>query len=279
MARRRSSGNGWVYILVTLMVLYNVFVMDDEGERRPRTQAPPEYDVEEGESIPGPRFNDPNVIVEALPPRNSQGTAFAISRDGLWLTARHVADGCRRLVLADTRGYKRYTVTKVVIHPRADVALLETGGRTNPLKMGIADFHRNQAGFHFGFPAGLPTAVDSRLLGRSVIRTQGFRRGQEPSLSWAEKRRVPERSGALGGLSGGPTLDDEGSVIGIAVAASRRRGRIESAAPASIKWLLRGYEDRLSGDAFPLTGNILGNVEQDLREEDSVMRVFCQVTQ
>jgi len=278
MARRRWSGNGWVYLLVGLMLLYNIFLDDEGGERRPRVEMLPPEDVTEGDVIPGPSPVDPNVVVEALPPRNSQGTAFAISRDGLWLTARHVADGCDALVLANTRGFTSYIVKQAVIHPRADVALLITGGRTMPLKMGESIFRQGQAGYHFGFPAGNPTAVDSRLLGRSVLRTRGFRSGREPSLSWAEKRRVPERAGALGGLSGGPTLDDEGSIIGVAVAASRRRGRVESAAPASIRTVLKGYEDRLRGQDFELTGENLGQVEQDLRNRGSVMRVFCRVS-
>lgn len=277
MARRRRNGNGWVYLLVGLMLLYNIFLDSDEGERRPRHETLPPEDVVEGRVIPGPSPADPNVIVEATPPRNSQGTAFAISSDGLWLTARHVADGCQSLVLASDRGFKRYVVKSAVIHPRADVALLDTGGETLPLKMGAAVFRKGQAGYHFGFPAGKPTAVDSRLLGRSVIRTQGFRRGREPSLSWAEKRRVPERSGALGGLSGGPTLDDEGSIIGVAVAASRRRGRVESAAPVSIQSVLKGYENRLQGQGFVVNGQNLGDVEQDLRKRGSVLRVFCSV--
>lgn len=258
------------------MLLYNIF-LDEEGERRPRVETAPPEAVVEGDVLPGPSPIDPNVVVEALPPRNSQGTAFAISRDGLWLTARHVADGCESLVLANSRGFTSYIVKQAVIHPRADVALLETGGRTTPLNMGEPVFRQGQAGYHFGFPAGNPTAVDSRLLGRSVIRTRGFRSGREPSLSWAEKRRVPERSGALGGLSGGPTLDDDGSIIGVAVAASRRRGRVESAAPASIRAVLKGYEGRLSGQGFELTGDNLGDVEEKLRDRGSVMRVFCRV--
>ena len=44
---------------------------------------------------------DPTVVVEA-PPNPMQpasGTAFAVSGEGVWLTARHVVEGCRRPAL------------------------------------------------------------------------------------------------------------------------------------------------------------------------------------
>lgn len=277
-SKRRIGGNSWVYILVGLMLLYNVFITGDEDQKRRPPPGGEDLDIHEGALLPPPRATDPQLVVEALPPRDSQGTAFAVSSDGLWLTARHVVEGCRQIALADTRGFIKHYVKSVKLHPRADVALLETPGPSIPLKMGEPLFRQGQAGFHFGFPAGKPTAVDSRLLGRSIIRSQGYRFGQEPSLSWAEKRRVPERSGALGGLSGGPTLDDEGGYIGIAVAASHRRGRVESAPPRSLAYVLKGLEGRLSGVGFTLSSATVGQTEEDLRKRGSVMRVFCRVS-
>lgn len=266
--KRRIGGNTWVYILVGLMLLYNV-VFETGGERRPDIAPIPQA----GDDLPPADWADPGISVEAQAPRNALGTAFAINDDGWWLTARHVVDGCDLISVAGR------AARSVVIHPRADVALIKADALAPPLRFNKAPLKRNQQGFHFGFPQGKPAAVESLLIGRSILNTHGYRVGSEPTLSWAERRRVPDFDGPLGGISGGPTLNGEGEIIGVTIAGSPRRGRVESAAPESLEWLVNGRVGRLNltrGD--PISSANLAGRENFLRERKTVAKVYCRVT-
>jgi len=60
-----------------------------------------------------------NIIKIPIERRNSNGsgTAFKIGKD-VWITARHVVDGCKNLFLSDK------IITRVYIPPSSDLALL-----------------------------------------------------------------------------------------------------------------------------------------------------------
>jgi serine protease Do len=172
----------------------------------------------------------------------SSGTAFSVSGDGYWLTARHVVEGCAKTgIQTRQRGVVR--VQRVILHPRADVAMLVTKGAPNPLP--VADVAggrlRTRDAFNIGFPAGQPGAVHARYMGQMTLRHSGRRlRGggyRERVNAWSEQSRAPERSGSLGGLSGGAVLDGAGRVIGVVQAESRRRGRVMTATPNTLREL------------------------------------------
>ena len=59
----------------------------------------------------------------------------------------------------------------------------------------------------------------------------GATHGTGPSLTWAEVSAFPDALKSLGGMSGGPMLDTSGKIVGVMVAASLRRGRIDTVAP------------------------------------------------
>ena len=232
------------------------------------------------EALPRSSSRDPAVQVEMAPCADAcTGTAFAIDNAGHWLTALHVVDQCSEIGLLD-RGRIR-PVKEVLLHPAADIGLLRTDFSAPPLKLNDAVLQRRQDGFHFGFPRAEPGAVHGQLIGRLRLRATGQRRFVAPAIAWAEVSRIPDNDKPLGGLSGGAVLDEAGAVIGVAVAASERRGRVISAAPRSIGEMLQlagvtpdgSRARRLRGG---VTDGNYGQVGQQLRRALSVAQVVCR---
>ena len=80
--------------------------------------------------------------VAPLPPKveTVSGTAFSAGSSGVWLTARHVIDGCRQpaIVVADGRG-----VAAKVKAEADDVAVLTTVGGSPPLPIAVEKLSYN----------------------------------------------------------------------------------------------------------------------------------------
>lgn len=191
--------------------------------------------------IMGPEYiiEDPREIGD------SQGTAFVVDTDGVWLTAEHVTRSCSRLGFLGSGRY--LTEARRVIESReADVALIRDGPEASgALRI---DDRRPRAGdvaYHMGFPAGEPAVVASRFIGTANARRGGGAEGGhvEPIYAWAEINRFPASVGSLGGISGGPTLDSRGMVIGINSASTNRRGRVLTTDPEAIERLVIASQD------------------------------------
>ncbi len=160
------------------------------------------------------------------------GTAFSVTRSGYWLTARHVVDNCGKVLIqvASDTGIR---VRKIVSHPKADVSLLETDRGFPPLAV-AKEAGDPENGFHFGFPRAIPGALHTTYLGQGRIMFPSRVDSSEPVFVWTEESRVPNVFESLGGISGGPVVDDAGRVIGVILAESARRGRTYSATPATV---------------------------------------------
>jgi serine protease Do len=211
----------------------------------------------------------------------SSGTAFSVSGDGYWLTARHVVEGCAKTgIQTRQRGVVR--VQRVILHPRADVAMLLTKGAPNPLPVASVAV-RSRDAFNVGFPAGRPGAVHARYLGQMTLRHSGRRlRGggyRERVNAWSEQSRAPERSGSLGGLSGGAVLDGAGRIIGVVQAESRRRGRVMTATPNTLREMFELAKFTPPSNAVESAGlavNTYPAAARDLILSRRVAKVFCR---
>lgn len=240
----------------------------------------PDFRQFEGAALPGPSTFDPVVEIEAEPPRDSTGTAFSIDEEGHWLTARHVVQGCHRVGIQTGRRKGMYA-RDVVIHPGADVAVITTERGRPPLPLSESPLAKGQDGFHFGFPKGEPGEVHSRLMGRRRLRITGRSRYLEPGVAWAEVRRVPTGLDGLGGLSGGPLLDAGGGVSGVTVASSRRRGRVITAAPISLRQVLEQAKVAVTPglgvrfDSEELAPEDFDDYGDELRGRQIVAKVLC----
>ncbi|MEM8799581.1 MAG: serine protease [Pseudomonadota bacterium] len=229
-------------------------------------------------ALPAPNANDLVVDIGEPqgPKRNSIGTAFAITDDGIWMTAAHVVKGCNSVgLLVDDK--KVIRADAVLTHPTADAALIRARLNAPPLAF-LDDLPRiGETGYQFGFPQGRPAAVAASVLGRAVIRTKNGR-NRELAIAWAERARFPEFPGTLGGISGGPILNGEGEIVGINVAASIRRGRVYTAAPRVMSETLEVGRVTPNGrERFQVSNRNVAYVESSLRKRRSVRLVHCLV--
>ena len=279
-----------IFILILVVIFGEIGKEDGDGypKLRPNDEQalPPLADAApEGFGQIGPASpRDPIVEIEDEEKGGRQqytGTAFSIDDRGLWVTARHVTNGCDQLELL--RPYNRpLRVRNIAEHIAADVSILQTDGGYEALPIEYSPPIFNQEGFHFGFPQGEPGAVYSKLIGRRTIKTTGTRRVREAVFVWAEKIRVPDHNRSLGGISGGPILNKDGSVVGIHVAGSIRRGRSFSSMPLRIDDLLNQNDVEItnvtSSPARVTTLNSaeFSNVGEELRGGLTVAQVLCR---
>lgn len=278
---------GWLILLLVVAIqVASAIFSEDRDQLTPRRPplAPPLVErskpVRPGPALPPPSARDPLMTIETGEKTNSTGTAFAIRDDGVWLTALHVVYGCDKvgLVIAPHRAVQ---VSRISQHPRADMAVLWTRTKAPALAISPAALHVQQEGFHFGFPQGEPGEVSSLLLGRLNMRSVGRYRHTEPVVAWAERRRVPETE-TLGGISGGPALNAKGEIVGVTVAASKRRGRVMTTAPVSLQEMLSIAHVRPDGipsaglNTGPYDGNFV-NYGDALRGQLTVAQVICRV--
>ena len=284
----------WFIFLPTLLIQVYLAYFQDDGppqfRRPPATQIVPAPQARAPKQVPlrhqtgavlRPRSSlDPSFTVDVGEKGDSTGTAFSIRNDGIWFTARHVVDGCNRVGLqVDQR--RAAKVQKVQSHPKADIAVLWTRGGKPGIAIASAPLRVNQHGYHVGYPEGKPGQVISSLIGRRNMRTIGRYRHTEPVVAWVERARHPVTQ-SLGGLSGGPAFNAAGEIIGVTVAASKRRGRVFTTAPATMDDMLFLAKIQPAGSPSgglqirPSDGEYVQYGEK-LRGELIVAKVLCLV--
>jgi S1-C subfamily serine protease len=207
------------------------------------------------------------------------GTAFSVADSGVWVTARHVVDGCTEaaIVIGDGRGVE----AKVEVDDTGEAAVLRTDGGAPALPLDLAaPLRRGEEAFHPGFPQGRPGEATSRLLGRENLVIHGRGARVEPVLVWAEAGRTEGLDGTLGGISGAPALDAAGRVVGVTIAEAPRRGRIYTTAPETVLKALQAAGVGLSAGTpvGRITPETYGRVADDLRRTLRVAQVVCLKT-
>lgn len=290
---------GWSFIFAALVWTVGGLLFDRDGVPRQRgpspfietpdadpSAAPPRRDAPApGRTLPDISRFDPEVPVQwDNGGGNATGTAFPVSSEGAWITARHVVGGCARVgIFSNPSARKGFWVKNVEVHPNADIAVLQT--RRSPPAMALRPLSEKlrvgQAAYHFGYPKGKPGDLRSKLIGRRKLRKVGGRSFVEPAISWAVTHQTP-RLDRLGGISGGPVLDRQGRVIGVTVAGNIRRGRVLTTSPITIHQTLRQTGARLDGQ--PSAGVSRGTLNargypdhgDRLRRQLSVAKVFCK---
>lgn len=228
---------------------------------------------------PMPQWGDEQFVIEDQPggQQDSMGTAFAVDRDGAWLTAEHVTHGCSRIGLEDGR-YAR-PVSRVVESREADAALVSDSlSSPDALPLSTRPPPPGTPGYHMGFPAGEPTLVLSELIGSASAR-RGRSDVTQPVLAWAERGRIPEGDGTLSGISGGPVFAEDGHVVGVNSASTDRRGRILTTAPDAIGRLTRASR---AVDDRPVAYPFASIADAEARfagwlDQGVIRRIFCDV--
>ncbi len=256
---------GAVALLIVLAV--------SQQERADAPAAPPPVsgDAPLGSLGAGPAQRLPQSARE-----QASGTAFSVSDAGVWITARHVVDGCRRAAVLAAPG--RGAQARVIADKLSDVAVLVTQGGAPPLPLAPSSpLKDGQIAFHPGYPRGQAGEAASRFLGRYRL-PRAFRgAAPQPVQAWAEVGRTDGLTGSLAGLSGAPVLDAKGQVVGVTLAESPRRGRIYSAPRGAISAALAAAGQTTSGFApgRPITTDNYGRAADALRRDLSVAEVVC----
>lgn len=265
------------WLIYAAVVLALLFAALSRRERIDAPPAPPPVADAEGPALGPSTPFDPAVVVDVPAAQGpSEGTAFSVASSGMWITARHVVDGCK--TTAVVVGKDRGVAARVEIDPRGEAALLTTRGGGPALPLGVAAaLHKGQRAFHAGFPQGQPGEATTRLIGRETLVVHGRGARSEPVLVWAETGRTEGLDGSLGGLSGAPALDAAGRVIGVTIAESPRRGRIYTTAPETVTRLLQLDGRRLppAMAAGQVTPENYGRVADGLRRDLRVAQVVC----
>lgn len=249
------------------------------GDVRTTPSAPLEVETYDPRSPrrPLPEGGEEYMIEDKPAPADSLGTAFVIDRDGVWLTAEHVTAGCDRVGLENGRA--AVGVTRVLQSQESDASLIRDGIPSDDALAVTSSVPQPGArGYHMGFPAGEPTLVISQLLGSADAR-RGRSSSSEPVLAWAEQERIPGGEGTLSGISGGPTLDARGRVVGINSAATDRRGRVLTTDPRAVMRLVRASQ---AVDDAPTPRPIFGPGDAATQFEDwldrgLIRRIYCDV--
>jgi len=270
------------WLIYAAVVVALLFAAMGRRERADAPPTPPPVAVAEGAALGPASPFDPSVVVEvANKVEPASGTAFSIDDSGVWVTARHVVDGCRQtaIVVGPGRGVE----AKVRIDPRGEAAILTTDGGAPAIPLDLAvPLRRGERAFHPGFPQGRPGETTSRLLGRENLVVHGRGARTEPVLVWAEAGRTEGLDGTLAGLSGAPALDSEGRVIGVTIAEAPRRGRIYTTVPQTLQNALAAAHEPIppeaGADGQPITPENYGRVADDLRRTLRVAQVVCLKT-
>ncbi len=253
-------------------------IFADSGQERADAPAAPPAVKEPVTAVASGSSLRPSAMTPLASPvrQPTSGTAFSVSDSGVWLTARHVVNGCRRaaVMVSDGRG----VVARVWADRSSDLAVLTTEGGAPPLPLvsGPA-LAVGQRAYHPGFPQGAPGETTSRLLGRHVLRAAARGSRPQPVLAWAEVGRTDGLRGSLAGLSGAPVLDEAGRVVGVTLAESPRRGRIYTAPPEAIRAALTrsGHAPAGFAQGLGITTENYGRAADALRRDLRVAQVVC----
>jgi len=275
---RLGRAPDWLLYVGAFALLW--FVLSRFDERADAPPAPPGYRYS-APMLPEASAFDPEILVEVGPQATGAGTAFAISPEGWWLTARHVVDSCQEIAILVGGGLAS-PVRDFKVSEGLDLALLKTdrGPSSLALQFDESEFRLGQMAFHLGFPQGAPGEAASRLIGRERLVARGRYMIDEPVLTWAEVGRSGNLFGSLAGISGGPVLDAAGRVIGVTLAESVRRGRLYTAAPQTVQKLLERNAVAPRGRAAGrLSEENYGFLHDKLRQALNVAQVVCVAEQ
>jgi serine protease Do len=267
------------WVIYAAVVLALLVVAVGRQERADAPPAPPPAPGDEGAALGPASPFDPSVVVD-VPAKTEpgSGTAFSIADSGVWVTARHVVEGCTQAAIVVGEG--RGVATKVRIDPRGEAAILTTEGGAPPLPLGLeTPLKKGDRAYHLGFPQGRPGEATSRLLGRENLVVHGHGARTEPVLVWAETGRTDGLKGTLAGMSGAPALDSAGLVIGVTIAELPRRGRIYTTVPQTVRAALTSTRERPANFAVgeAITTENYGRVADALRRDLRVAEVVCLV--
>jgi serine protease Do len=204
----------------------------------------------------------------------SSGTAWAVASAGLWASARHVVEDCRRIRFDGTGPQPRAIESA---HPDADVLTFRAPAAPESMPVAERPPAMGDRAFAVGFPQSKAGVAHLRLRGTTLARLSGRLASERPFrlYDWDVERYPLDRADptVLGGISGGPIVGRSGQVIGVIVASSVRRAAASSISLSDLRRVL-GPIDSFAGEPVAATGQFDAAAANLLRR-GLVRRVFC----
>lgn len=158
---------------------------------------------EPAQSAPAPKVQN----VPREPVLSSTGTGFFVTADGYMLTNAHVVDGCAALVGRTVSG-KPILLEMVAQDTVADLALLKAEGTWSAASFRLGSVPLGETITVFGFPLAGTLSISGNLTTGSVSALAGLNN---------DSSRFQISAPVQSGNSGGPVLDESGSVVGVVV--------------------------------------------------------------
>ncbi|HLZ85008.1 MAG TPA: serine protease [Caulobacteraceae bacterium] len=253
------------------------FIGAPPSSRTPRTPPSSTQAAPPSPGLPPASPFDPTVTVDAPSiSKPGAGTAFSISSGGMWLTARHVVEGCARTAIVVGKG--QGVAAEVRLDPHGETAVLITEGGAPALPLAPRrSLQPGMTAFHAGFPNGHPGQVVSRLIRRETLVLRGHRTRRESVLAWAETDQDDPPPANLAGLSGAPALDAYGRVIGVTIAQSPHHARVYTTTPGALRAAIaRAHIQPATGArGAPMSSGSYEKISRDLRRDLRIVPVVC----
>ena len=245
-------------------------------------------------------IDNPNVRVK----KSGRGTAFAIDNKGHWVTARHVVDECDDIFLVlqkkelpkrlrtytikvdglqDAQAVKAKLVAK---DTHNDMAILSTRVRPKQHLAVVDTNYKNsndyKKSYSFGFPSGSPGELFSNFIGITKARIPFSNTiAYQEVLLWSIVNKNPNNV-SLNGISGGPTLNNKGKVLGVNTATLPRRGRFLTSTPDTLNMFIKSHKINYSSvnekkNVSLDKDNYINNANL-LRKDNIVAQIICHKT-
>ena len=269
----------FVGLVATLIgaAIVGQFIGAPPAPRNVSPPAPAPTPKPEAEAFPPASPFDPTITIDApSASRPGAGTAFSISSGGMWLTARHVVEGCARTAIVVGKG--QGVAAEVRLDPHGETAVLITQGGAPALPLAPRQsLKAGMTAFHAGFPHGHPGQVVSRLIRRETLVLRGSRTRRESVLAWEETGEDDPPPANLAGLSGAPALDAKGRVIGVTIAQSPHHARVYTTTPGALRAAIARAHIRPATGALaaPMSSGSYEKISRDLRRDLRIVPVVC----
>jgi S1-C subfamily serine protease len=274
----------WLLFIGAVAVLIGAAIIGQFIGAPPSLRAPPSAAVAPrparrpiGPLASSPPFETTITIDEPSASRpGAAGTAFSISSGGMWLTARHVVEGCVRAAIVVGKG--QGVAAEVRLDPHGETAVLITQGGAPALPLAPeVSLKEGMLAFHAGFPHGRPGFVASRLIRDETLVLRGSHTRREQVLAWDEVDTGEPLPRNLAGLSGAPALDAQGRVIGVTIAHSPHHDRVYTTTPRALRAaIIRAHIVPATGaHAAPMSSGGYDTISRDLRRDLRIVPVVC----
>jgi S1-C subfamily serine protease len=181
------------------------------------------------------------VLIEVdIGKKSRQGSGFIVTQDGVILTNHHVIRDATNATVRLASGDVYDRVSVMATDERRDLAVLKVSGFSLPtLGLGNSDsVHIGMDVVAIGSPMGLENTVSTGIVSGRRTEPRGF-------------RLIQISAPASTGSSGGPVLNREGRVIGIAASQFRSGQNLNFAVPINYA---RGMLSEVDGDPLAVLG-------------------------